>query len=115
MCWFNPCTDVNVGLAVGLFFLILVIGVPLCIVMGVYCLSRKSNRPVQTHVVATAPSAGATTVVTSSQAGTSSAAPVQYPLQPVYADTQFSSAPLPYPDATAYSQAAQVRNGNYIH
>ena len=101
------------GLSVGVVFLILVIGVPLCIVMGVCCLSRKSNRLVQTRIVATAPMPGATTVVTSSQAGTSTTAPVQYPLQPAYADTQFSSAPLPYPDATAYSQAAPVRNGNY--
>ena len=101
------------GLSVGLVFLILLIGVPLCIVMGVYCLSRRSNRPVQTHVVATAPMAGATTVVTSSQAGTSTTAPD--PLQPAYADTQFSSpsAPSTYPDATAYPQAAQVRNGTY--
>ena len=99
------------GLSVGVVFLILVIGVPLCIVMGVYCLSRKSNRPVQTRIVATAPMAGATTAVTSSQAGTSTAAPVQYPLQPVYKDAQFSSpsAPPSYTDATAYPQAAQVR------
>ena len=86
------------------------IGVPLCIVMGVYCLSRKSNRPVQARIVATAPMAGATTVVTSNQAGTSSATPVQYPLQPVYKDAQFSNqdAPPSYTDAAAYPQAAQV-------
>jgi hypothetical protein len=54
--------------------------------------------------------AGATTAVTSSQAGTSTAAPVQYPLQPVNKDAQFSNqdAPLSYADATANPQAAQV-------
>ena len=78
--------------------------------MGVYYFCRRSNRPVQTHVVATAPSPGTTTVVNSSQAGTSTAAPVQYPLQPVYKDAQFSNqdAPPSYADATAYPQAAQV-------
>ena len=78
--------------------------------MVVYCLSRRSNRPVRTRIVATAPSPGATTVLTSSQAGTSSAAPVQYPQQPVYKDAKFSNqdAPPSYTDATAYPQAAQV-------
>ena len=102
------------GLSVGLVFLILVIGVPICIVMGVYCLSRKSNRPVQTRIVATNPVAGATTAVTSSQAGTSTAAPVQYSLQPVYKDAQFSNqdAPPSYANAIAYPQAAQVTATN---
>ena len=86
------------------------IGVPLCIVMGVYCLSRRSNLPVRTRIVATAPSPGATTLVTSSQAETATAAPVQYQEQPVYKDTQFSNqdAPPSYTDATAYPQAAPV-------
>ena len=76
--------------------------------MGVYCLSRKSNRPVQTRIVATAPIVGATTVVNSSQAETSSAAPVQYPLQPVYKEFSNQDAPPSYADAIAYPQAAQV-------
>ena len=87
------------------------IGVPLCIVVGVYCLSRRSNRPVQTLVVATSPRPRTTTAVTSSQAETSTAAPVQYPLQPVYKDAQLSyqDAPPSYTDAIAYPQAAQVK------
>ena len=78
--------------------------------MGVYCAVSKKNRPVPTRVVATTHSAGATTVVTSSQAGTSTAAPVQYPQQPVYKDAKFSNqdAPPSYTDATAYPLVPQV-------
>ena len=87
------------------------IGVPLCIVLGVCCLSKKSKRPVQTRIVATAPFVGATTIVTSGQAGTSTTAPVQYPQQPAYEDSQLSgpSAPPLYPGAAVFPQAAQVR------
>ena len=61
-------------------------------------------------MVATNPSAETTTAVTSNQAGTTTAAPVPYPQEPEYKDTQFSSQDaLPsYNDAIALSQAAQV-------
>ena len=96
-----------VGLSVGLLTLILLIGIPLCTIVGVLYLSRRKNRPVQTRIVATNPSAGTTTLVTSNQTGTSTAAPVPYPQ---YKDSQFSSheAPPSYSDVTAFPQPAQV-------
>ena len=78
--------------------------------MGVYCSSRRKNRPVRTRILATNPSAGTTTVVTSNQTETSTAAPMPYPQEPVYKDTQFSSqeAPPSYADVTTLPQPAQV-------
>ena len=99
-------SGINVGLAIGLSFgllaLILIIGIPLCIFGKIY-LSRRANRPVRTRVVATNPSAVTTTVVTSNQAGMSTAAPAPYPQEPVYKDTQLSiqDAPPSYTDVTA--------------
>ena len=91
-------------------FLIIFIGLPICVVAGVYYAARRTNRPVQTLVVATTPRPRTTTVVTSSQAGTSTAAPAQYPLQPVYKAAQFSNqdAPPSYTDVNAYQPAVQV-------
>ena len=78
--------------------------------MRVYCAVSKKNRPVPTRVVATTHSPGATTLVTSSQAGTSTAAPIQYPQQPVNKDAQLSyqDSPPSYTDATAYPLVHQV-------
>ena len=108
---FNSSDMINVGLAVGLsigiFALILLTVLPLLIFMGIYCVSRRKNRPVRTRVVASNPSVGTTTLVTSNQAGISTAAPIPYPQ---YKETQFSSqeAPPSYSDVTALPQPAQV-------
>ena len=107
---FNP-SGINVGLAVGLSLglltVILFIATLLCLF-----LSGRANRPVQTRVVATNTSTRTTTVVTSNQTGTTTAAPVPYPQEPEYKDTQFISqgAPPSYSDVTALPPAAQVAN-----
>ena len=109
----NP--QLNVGLIVGiivgvLVFLIIFIGLPICVVAGIYCKASRTNRPVQTRVGATTPRPRTTTELTSSQTGTSSVAPAQYPLQPVYKDTQlnYQVAPPFYTDVTSYQPAVQV-------
>jgi hypothetical protein len=109
-------STVNVGLIVGasvsIVFLLIFIGIPLCVVVGVCCAASKTNRPARSRVVATTrrTGAGASTLVTSNQAGTSFTAPVQYPQQPVYKDAQFScyNAPPSYSEATAFPLAAEV-------
>ena len=111
--WFDH-SGINGGLAVGLPFgllaLILLIGIPLCIFIAVYRLSRRKKRAVQTRVMATNPSAETTTVVSSNQSGTTTAAPVPYPQEPEYKETQFSSqdAPPSYNDTIALPQPVQV-------
>ena len=113
-------SGINVGLAVGLSFgilaLVLLTGIPLCIFVGVYCLSRKRNRPVRTRVVATNAIPGTATLVTSNQPGTSTVAPVPYPQGPVYKETHFGSqgAPPSYTDATALPQPVQVATYTYV-
>ena len=93
-------------------FLIIFIGLPICVVAGVYYAARRTNRPVQTRVVASTPRPRTTTELTSNQTGASSAAPVQYPQQPAYTDTQliYQDAPPSYTDidVTAYQPAVQV-------
>ena len=104
----------NVGLAVGLSvgLFIFFIGVPSFICVLVFCIIKKQNRrrTVQTRVVTTTPSAGATTVLTSNQnTSLTTPAPVATPYptqQPLYKDTQFSNqdAPPSYDAATAFPQ-----------
>ena len=75
---FTTCTTthfhtVNVGLAVGLSagaFLLICVATPICVLIIVFYVARKRNRPVQTCIVATTPATGAATVVTSNQART---------------------------------------------
>ena len=90
-----------VGLTVGLFSLFLFIGIPVCVFILAYCVATKSrSRPtVQTRVVATAPSTGGTTVVTSNQVS-SLAAPVTQPQYQLYKCAQ--DAPPSYDAATAF-------------
>ena len=101
----------NVGLAVGLsvgLFIFFCIGVPSFICILVFCVVYNQRRrpTIQTRVVSTMPSTGATTVVSSNQnTSFSTSAPVAAPYptqQPVYKGAQFSSqdAPPPYDDAT---------------
>ena len=105
---------INVNLAIGLssgfFGLIILTGVPLCIIIGTYCLCERKNCPARTHVAATNPSAETTTAVTSNRTEISTATPLPYPQEPVYKDAQFSSqdAPPSYSDALALPRAAQV-------
>ena len=115
-----------VGLSVGLFVLVLFIGVPLCIIVRIYCFSGRKTHLVRTRVVATTASAGITTsnqtgtstaapydqtgtstAALSNHTRTSTAAPVAYPQEPVYKDTQFSNqdAPPSYTDAIALPNA----------
>ena len=97
LCVFNAVNvGLAVGLSVGLFFLLCVCAIPLCIIIVVCLINRRSRRrPVlQTRVVATMPYAGAT-VVNQTQ-GTSFNAP--YPAQP-------SQAPY-YPTQAGYSNRA---------
>ena len=113
-------SGINVGLAVGLSVgLLALIGVLQCFFMRVYCLYRRKKHSVRSRVVATNPSAGTTTLVTSNQTETSVAAPMPYPQEPVYKDTQFSSqeAPPSYADVTALPQAQvmALRVTNSIH
>ena len=70
-----------VGLSVGLTFLLLFIGIPICvIVVGVCVAANRRSRPIaRTHIVATTPTAG-TTVVTTAQTA-SAAAPATQPVQ----------------------------------
>ena len=59
-------------------------------------MKKEKNHPVYTHVMATRPTAGATTGVTSNQDGASTAAPVLYLVhEPLYRDAQLSSEDAP--------------------
>ena len=58
------------GLSVGFFFLLLFIGLPICIFGIVFCVSANRRRPtVRTQVVST--TSGGTTVVAANQSATS--------------------------------------------
>ncbi|CAI8034981.1 Vitellogenin receptor [Geodia barretti] len=63
---------VNVGLAVGLSvaicFILIIVGVPVCVVVTVYWSNRRRQRLVRTRIVGTTPiGGGATTVVSSTE------------------------------------------------
>ena len=95
------------GLSVGLFFLLLFIGIPICIVIIYYRVTSRSSRcpTVQTRVVATTPSSGGTTVVTSNQTSSPAAPVPYYQLQPFYRDAQLSDHNAP-PSYTAFPSQA---------
>ena len=90
------CTDtVNIGLAVGLsvgiFFLLLFIGLPICIFGIVFCVSANRRRPtVRTQVVST--TSGGTTVVAANQ----SAASAHVNPPPPQQQTAYKEAPPSY-------------------
>ena len=99
-----------VGLSVGLTFMSLIIGIPICFGVIVCYKVHRSRRPLQDNVVATTPATGAT-VVTPNQT-TPTANPnvyvqSQHPQQPqeaVYEDVQFGSqVALPSYDAATGS------------
>ena len=102
-------SEINIGLAVGLsvgtFFLLIIVGVPLCIVV-LCCVCRKTYHPAQAcdHVVVSNIRAGETTPVTSNHAQ------VQFPEPPASIDGQFSSQEFPpsHTAYTAFSPAVQV-------
>jgi hypothetical protein len=105
---------VNVGLAVGLSvaicFLLIIVGVPVCVVVTVYWSNRRRQRLVRTRVVATTPIGGGATTVVSSTGNTSfSATPTAYPAQQPYYPTQ--PPPAPYPSQPAYSTQPQMKYG----
>ena len=103
------------GVSVGSVVLLLFIGIPICVVIGVCCVASRSNRPVQTRVMATTtPTATTNTVSTSNQPGTSFSAPAPHLQQNVYKDAQFScqDAPPSYFEATAFPQTAEVTSVN---
>ena len=92
-----------VGLSVGLTFLLLFIGIPICvIVVGVCVAANRRSRPIaRTHIVATTPTAG-TTVVTTAQTA-SAAAPATQPVQqhyPAEFETGPQGAPPPFPGSS---------------
>ena len=58
------------GLSAGVLFLLICVGTPVCVLIIVFYMARRRNRPVQTCIVATAPTTGAATVVTSNQVRT---------------------------------------------
>ena len=102
-----------VGLSVGLFFFLIFIATPFCVVVAVYYASRSRARTVRTRVVASTPPAGTTTatVVTSGQTNETSldAAPTAYypapqHRKPVDKDAQL----LPPPSYDAASAPPQV-------
>ena len=117
---FNPLlhtlTTADVGLvgylSVGLlsFVLIIIVVTPIIFIIVCY-IKRKKTRPVQTHVMATRPTAGATTGVTSDQDGASTTAPVPYLVhEPTHKDAHLSSedAPPSYTSATPFSLVIEV-------
>ncbi|CAI8034977.1 Sortilin-related receptor [Geodia barretti] len=66
------CGTFNVGLAVGLSvaicFILIIVGVPVCVVVTVYWSNRRRQRLVRTRIVGTTPiGGGATTVVSSTE------------------------------------------------
>ena len=103
-----------VGLTFGLiFFLLLFIGSPICVWVILCCYKmNRSQRPLQTRVVATTPATGATVVnpnQTTSTANPSFFTQPQYPQQPVYKDAQLSSQEPPpsYDTVTAAANPTQ--------
>ena len=105
-CSYNPSISaVNVGLAVGLsvglFFFLVFMGVPICVVLAI-CYVQRRRRPIfQTRVVAAQP--GVSTVVAQQGTSFSSAQPAAYPVQapyPVQPQQQYyptQPPPAPYP------------------
>ena len=91
-----------VGLSVGLTFLLLFIGIPICVIVVGVCVANRRSRPIaRTHIVATTPTAG-TTVVTTAQTA-SAAAPATQPMQQYYPaefKTGPQGAPPPYPGSS---------------
>ena len=81
-----------VGLSVGIFFLLLFIGVPICIFGIVFCVSANRRRPtVRTQVVST--TSGGTTVVAANQ---SAASAHVNPPPPQQQQTAYKEAPPSY-------------------
>ena len=132
--WLVQSTEEDVGNIAGtvfavliniLFFVVLPIGICICVGCCIRSHNRSRHRPPITRVVSPNPSSRGTTLVTSNQSCTavpssnqmtsSFIAMVPYPQEPVYKDAQFScqDAPPSYFEATAYpscniSQAAEV-------
>ncbi|CAI8020988.1 Alpha-tectorin [Geodia barretti] len=105
---------VNVGLAVGLSvaicFILIIVGVPVCVVVTVYWSNRRRQRLVRTRIVGTTPIGGGATTVVSSTGNTSfSATPTAYPAQQPYYPAQ--PPPAPYPSQPAYSTQPQKKYG----
>ena len=82
-----------VGLSVGLFFALCCCGVPICIVVTIYCRAKKRVRNTRTRVVATTPSTGPS-VVTSTRDTSFTNTPTTYPYPRQPYPTQFT--PNPY-------------------
>ena len=107
---------VNVGLAVGLsvaiVFMIILIGVPICVVVAVYSSNRR-RLVTRTRLVATTPATG-TTVVTSAGNTSFSAAPTAYPAQPNPGFYPSQPPPAPYstyPPQASYPGQPQEKHG----
>ena len=94
-------------------FVIIIVGALICFFSVMYYTTKKTNRLVQAHVMATTPTAGATTGVTSNQTGAFTAASVSYHTyqEPVYRDAQLSSQDVPpsYTSATPFPRVVEVR------
>jgi hypothetical protein len=108
------CGTSNVGLAVGLSvaicFILIIVGVPVCVVVTVYWSNRRRQRLVRTRIVGTTPIGGGATTVVSSTGNTSfSATPTAYPAQQPYYPTQ--PPPAPYPSQPTYSAQPQMKYG----
>ena len=95
-----------VGLSVAIVFMLILIGVPICVVVAVYSSNRR-RLVTRTRFVATTPATG-TTVVTSAGNTSFSTAPTAYPAQPNPGFYPSQPPPAPY---SAYPGQPQERHG----